>query len=70
MPRSYLHGYSDAYIVVKGDIIVVKKNIYCWWFSETDITNLNASNTDNENNIAFGKKKLVFKNKAPFICCI
>ena len=30
MPRSYLHGYSDAYIVVKGDIIVVKKNIYCW----------------------------------------
>ena len=29
MLRSDLCGFSDAYIVVKGDITVVKKNIYC-----------------------------------------
>ena len=29
MLRSNLCDYSDAYIVVKGDITVDKKNIYC-----------------------------------------
>ena len=29
MLRSGLCDFSDAYIVVKGDIIVTKKNIYC-----------------------------------------
>ena len=29
MLRSDLCDFSDAYIVVKGDIIVTKKNIYC-----------------------------------------
>ena len=30
MLRSDLCDFSDAYIVVKGNIFVTKKNIYCW----------------------------------------
>ena len=33
--KSDLRDYSDAYIVVKGTITVVKKNIYCWSFWST-----------------------------------
>ena len=32
MLRSDLCDYSDAYIVVKGNIIVDKKSIYSWWY--------------------------------------
>ena len=63
MLRSDLCGYSGVYIVVEGDIIVIKKVFAA---AET----LNATNTNNANNIAFGEKKLVFKNNAPFINCI
>ena len=30
MLRSDLHDFSDAFIVVTGDIIVTKKKIYCF----------------------------------------
>ena len=70
MLRSDLCDFSDAYIVVKGDITVTKKT-----FTADDIdapnnteANVTASNTANNN--AFGDKKLVFKNNAPFINCI
>ena len=70
MLRSDLCDFSDAYIVVKGDITVTKKT-----FTADDIdapnnteANVTATNTANDN--GFGEKKLVFKNNAPFINCI
>ena len=70
MLRSDLCDFSDAYIVVKGNIFVTRKT-----FTADDIdapnntaADLNATNTTNNN--AFGNKKLVFKNNAPFINCI
>ena len=70
MLRSDLCDFSDAYIVVKGNITATKKT-----FTADDIyapnnkeANITATNTSNNN--AFGGKKLVFKNNAPFINCI
>ena len=70
MLRSDLCDFSDACIVVKGNITVTQKT-----FTADDIdapnntaANVNATNTVNNN--AFGNKKLVFKNNAPFINCI
>ena len=54
MLRSDLCDFSDAYIFVKGDIAIAA----------------NAAATNNANVNAFGEKKLVFKNNAPFINCI
>ena len=70
MLRSDLCNFSETYIVVKGNITVTKKT-----FTADDIDapnntagNVNATNTANNN--AFGNKKLVFENNAPFINCI
>ena len=70
MLRPDLCDFSDAYIVVKGNIIVTKKT-----FNTDDIeapnnaeANANATNTANGN--ACSEKKFVFKNNAPFINCI
>ena len=70
MLRPDLFDFSDAYIVVKGNITVTKKT-----FTADDIdapnntaANVTATNTANNNDI--GDKKLVFKNNAPFINCI
>ena len=67
MLRSDLCDFSDTYIVVKGNITVTKKT-----FTVNDIdapnnteANVTATNTANDN--AFGEKKLVIKNNAPFI---
>ena len=70
MLRSDLCVFSDARIVVKGTVTVVKKNIYCDDFEAPNNAeaNENATNTANDN--AFGEKKLVFKSNAPFINCI
>ena len=70
MFRSDLCDFSDAYILVTGNIIVVKKTFTAADFERPNNTNLNATNTNNANNNAFGEKKLVFKNNAPFINCI
>ena len=70
MLRSDLCDVNDAYILVTGNIIVVKKAYTATDFERPNNTNLNATNTNNVNNITFGKKRLVFKNNAPFINCI
>ena len=65
MLRSDLCDFSDAYIVVKGNITVTKKI-----FTTDDIEAPNATATNTANDNAFGEKKLVFKNNAPFINCV
>ena len=60
MLRSDLCDYSDAYIVVKGNIIVTKKVFTATDFMRPNNTNLNATNTNNANNIMFGEKKVGF----------
>ena len=68
--RSDLCDFSDAYIVVKGNITVIKKIFTANDFEAPNNTAAIATATNNANNNAFGKKKLVFKNNAPFINCI
>ena len=63
MLRSNLCDFSDAYIVVKGNITVNKKTFAANDFEAPNNTVNNATNTDNENNNTFGEKKLVFKKK-------
>ena len=69
MLRADLCDYSDAYIVVKRNIIVNKKA-----FTDDDVEEPNntaakvtATNTANDN--SFGERKLVFKSNAPFTNC-
>ena len=70
MLRSDLCDFSDAYIVVKGTITVTKKTFTANDFEAPNNTEANANATNTANNNAFGEKKLVFKNNAPFINCI
>ena len=67
MLRSDYCDFSDAYIVVNGNIIVDKKTFAANEFEAHNMTadNANATNTANDN--AFSEKKLVFKNNALFI---
>ena len=70
MLRSDLCDFSDAYIVVKGNIIVDKKTFTANDFEAPNNTAANVTATNTANNNAFGDKKLIFKNNAPFINCI
>ena len=70
MLRSDLCDFSDAYIVVKGNIIVDKKTFTANDFEAPNNTADNATATNTANDNAFGEKKLVFKNSASFINCI
>ena len=70
MLRSDLCDFSDAYIVVKGNITVSKKTFAANDFEEPNNTAAIATATNNANNNAFGEKKLVFKNNAQLINCI
>ena len=70
MLRSDLCDFSDAYIVVKGNITVTDKRFTANDFEVPNNTATNATATNTGNNNAFGEKKLVFKNNAPFISCI
>ena len=70
MLRSDLCDFSDAYIVVKGNIIVTKKTFTADDIEAPNNRAANATVTNNANNNAFGEKKLVFKNNAPFINCV
>ena len=68
--RSDLCDFSNAHVVVKENITVSKK---IFTANDSDApnhpaANATASNVANDN--AFGKKKLVFKNNAPFFNCI
>ena len=70
MLRFDLCDFGDAYIVVKGDITVVKKIFTANDFEASNNTVINANVTNTVNNNTFGERKLVFKNNAPFINCI
>ena len=70
MLRSDLCDFSDAYIVVKGNITVIKKTFTADDIDAPNNTAANVAATNTANNNAFGDKKLVFKNNAPFINCI
>ena len=70
MLRSDLCDYSDAYIVVKGNITDVKKIFTAADFEAPNNTVANVNATNIANNNAFGEKKLIYKNNAPFINCI
>ena len=70
MLRSDLCDFSDAYIVVKGNITVTKKTFTADDINAPNNTAVNVIATNTPNNNAFGDKKLVFKNNAPFINCI
>ena len=61
--RSDLCDFSDANIVVKGNIIVDKKTLAANDFNSPNNTAANAIATNTENNNVFGEKKLVFKTK-------
>ena len=67
MLRSDLCDFNDSYIVTKGNITVTKKIFTADDFEAPSNTadNVTATNTVSDN--AFGEKKLVFKNNAPFI---
>ena len=68
--RSDLCDFSDAYIVVKGNITVTKKTFTADDIDAPNDTAANVTATNTANNNAFGEKKLVFKSNAPFINCI
>ena len=70
MLRSGLCDFSDVYIVVKGNTIVDKKTFTANDFDAPNNTVDNAIATNTANDNAFGEKKLVFENNAPFINCI
>ena len=64
MLRSDLCDFSDTNIVTK------KKTFTADDFADPNNTADNATATNTANNNAFGDKKLVLKNNAPFINCI
>ena len=70
MLRSDLCDFSDAHIVVKGNITVTKKTFTADDIDAPNNTAANVTATNIANNNAFGDKKLVFENNAPFINCI
>ena len=70
MLRSDLCDFSDAYIVVKGNITVTKKTFTADDIDAPNNTAANATATNNANDNAFGEKKFVFKNNAPFVNCV
>ena len=70
MLRSDLCYFSDAYIVVKGNITVTKKTFTTDDIDAPNDTAANVTATNTANNNAFGEKKLIFENNAPFINCI
>ena len=70
MLRSDLCDFSDAYIVVKGNVTVTKKTFTVNDIDAPNNTADKATATNNATDNAFGDKNLVFKNNAPFINCI
>ena len=69
MLRSDLFDISDTYIVVRGNI-VDEKTFTANNFNAPNNTAANATATSTTNNNAFGEKKFVFKNNAPFMNCV
>ena len=61
MLRSDLCDFSDAYIVVKGNITVTKKTFTADDIDAPNNTAANATATNNANNNAFGEKSWFLK---------
>ena len=61
MLRSDLCNFSDAYIVVEGNITVNKKTFTANDFKAPNNTAANATATNGANNNAFGKKNWFLK---------
>ena len=61
MLRSDLCDFNDTYIVVKGNITVIKRIFTANDFEEPNNTADNATATNNANNNAFGKKSCFLK---------
>ena len=59
MLRSDLCDFSDAYIVVKGNITVIKKTFTANDFSDPNNTDAIATDTNNANNNSFDRKKFL-----------
>ena len=70
MLRSDLCDYYDAYIVVKGNIFVNKKSFTANGIEEPIIQQLMLLLLILQMIIRLVKKKLAFKNNAPFINCV
>ena len=70
MLRSDLCDFSNAYIVVKGNITVTKKTFTADDIEVPNNTPANATATNTANDNEFCENKLVFKNNAPFINCV
>ena len=70
MLRSDLCDFSDAYIVVKGNITVSKKHLLLIILKHLIIQQLLQLLLMMQIIMHLAKKKLVFKNNAPFINCI
>ena len=68
--RSDLCDFSDAYIVVKGNITVTEKTFTADDIDAPNNTAANVTATNTANNNALADKKLVFQNNAPFSNCI
>ena len=69
MLRSDLCDFSDAYIVVTGNITVTKNTFAAKDFVAPNNTAGNVTVTNTANNNVFGEKKLIFKNNSRFINC-
>ena len=61
MLRSNLYDFNDAYIVIKGNITVIKKTFTADDFEAPNNTAANATATNNANNNAFIGKKWFLK---------
>ena len=61
MPGSDLCDYSDAYVVVKGNIVVDKKAFTANDFDAPNNTAANATATNTANDNAFGEKSCFLK---------
>ena len=70
MLRPNLCDYSDAYIVVKEDIIVAKKYLLLPLLRDRIIQILMELILIMQITMRLVKKKLVLKNNAPFVNCI
>ena len=70
MLRSDLCDFSDLYIVVKGNITDSRKTFTANDFADPNDADAIVTATNNANNNSFDKKKIIFKNNAPFMNCI
>ena len=57
-------------LLLKEILLLIKKTFTADDFLDSNTAKANATVTNTANDNAFGEKKLVFKNNAPFINCV